>query len=434
MPEKIDGGNALEAWLESLPDDVGEERARQIAVTLAFRSAARVFPLAVDGMPIETDPDAERDLTSLTVFRCLTIGAFAAFVPNGPIDRSPASASPASASAASASASYAAAASAAHASYAASFPSDVAAASAASAAAAATAAAAADAAVWDAVQKDIEALAAGRDLADGPLWPGDNPLAGVWERARAKLSAAPDDWSPVIGWYDHLLEPKGRALPPEMLREIVEIETDVWEKGPPKALRKIADIWGQYGPGAASVDRDLSRQARPAQSLIQEVKAQVGKNKEALPPTIAGLQQHLLQQIETLQQSNQLNADHPDLCRSLIASHVYLYEALDRIDALIPQEGAPADKDTEEIIGLGRLYWEKLSALPRDRADDVIQKVWDTGGCVVDIGLVFGSTQLLMQMGLPMNHSIALSTFAFGRKKARQIIKSAKDAWVPGGP
>ncbi|MGB3409520.1 MAG: hypothetical protein WBA67_18720, partial [Jannaschia sp.] len=68
---EIDSREKLQEWLEALPSGTEEERlrARQIAVGIAFRAAARVFPFAVVEMSAEGKKDDKRDLTSLTVYR-----------------------------------------------------------------------------------------------------------------------------------------------------------------------------------------------------------------------------------------------------------------------------------------------------------------------------------------------------------------------------
>ncbi|MEM8822513.1 MAG: hypothetical protein AAGF30_02790 [Pseudomonadota bacterium] len=276
--DEIDTHKRLKAWLKALPQETPEEqeRAREIAVTLAFRFAARVFPLVVEQFPIKETPDDSIDLTTLPVFRRLLFPLIVSPVPIDVISEAidfagrvnaarhalefgsttsrsdlrsefvsvamrvlANAGSPVSAAARATSAADAATA-AAHAAAARDVRSAT---DNAAAAALPTAIAADDAADFAA---DAVIVERGRHLAFEPLWPDANPLASNWARGKDRLAQAEDDWSPVIAWYEHLLDPNGRALNQEMLVEIVRIPTETWDAGPEAALPVIKEIWDRY--------------------------------------------------------------------------------------------------------------------------------------------------------------------------------------------
>ena len=73
-----------------------------------------------------------------------------------------------------------------------------------------------------------------------------------WREASKVFAAAPDDWSPVIEWYEHLLDPRGVPLDPDMMEEIALIPSETWDAGPSEALPVIGEIWRRYrGDGTA---------------------------------------------------------------------------------------------------------------------------------------------------------------------------------------
>ncbi len=289
------------------------------------------------------------------------------------------------------------------------------------------------ASVREAVASDAMSLGEGGDVLTTALWPRQNPLKFTWVFRSEDLANAHGDWSPVIAWYEHLLDPKDWAPNQDMLAEIAEIRNTVWAAGPTEALPAIGEIWARYQVRSEStLDEELARSPRPDRDEVERIREQVSRNRGELRDTIEGIQELIVREVERLQTNNHLNAESPSLCRSLIGSYIIMYDALDRISALVPESGSPSEAEAEEIIGLGRLYWSKLSALPRDRADEVVQKVWETGGGVVDLGLVTSSSALLMALGFPPLPSIALGAMAFGRKHCGQIISSAKD-YLKGG-
>ncbi|UWQ17179.1 hypothetical protein [Jannaschia sp. M317] len=255
--DPIDTPENLEAWLEALPRDTpeAEERARRIAVTIAFRAAARVFPFVAGRLPLESDKRHKSDLSVLSIYRPLTISSVALDVETETIASAASFAYRTAADAADAADGVDAAdAAAADASDAASIACTLSASSVGkSVSFAAKAATSSFVAFASALKRDSAESSAMENLAAVPLWPDDNPLAEVWEAGRARLEAAQDDWSPVIEWYEHVLDPKGRALDLDMMRDIALIDPKIWDAGPSEALPVIGEIWRRGRLGTSAV-------------------------------------------------------------------------------------------------------------------------------------------------------------------------------------
>ena len=108
---------------------------------------------------------------------------------------------------------------------------------AASAFAYADAASAADALTmfWSAVSFDatgVEEGAAASDIARSPLWPEGQPdwLQSLWQKMKAWLHAAKQDWEVWTNWYDDRLEGHVRDEKRELA--YVRIEEALWNQGP----------------------------------------------------------------------------------------------------------------------------------------------------------------------------------------------------------
>lgn len=256
--------DSLKAWLEALPQEteVDAARARAIAVTLAFRAAARAFP---ELLPAKFDASRERywEWEVFTAYRCLLISAFAAFGPEENITSASAATFRASATAASHAANGAGIG-------AATDTDDLKLSGYASAAQAAASTARINVATatvgavipyagaFADLASDVLALVDGNYLDTTELWLVSPPLPSVWMTRRKILLEASGDWIPVVAWYDHLLDPKGRALPVEMLREIIAVPEATWAAGPREALPVIREIWERYQLDAVIAENPLA--------------------------------------------------------------------------------------------------------------------------------------------------------------------------------
>ncbi|WP_299934369.1 hypothetical protein [uncultured Pelagimonas sp.] len=241
---------SLEAWLNALPQDTEEEqaRARRIAVTLAFRAAARVLPIWWE-WTLTSDRARKGDLTALPILRSLLISSVAAIVPTEDIRKAAAAsfaaaaASFAATTAAAATASFAADATARAA--AASFAATASFAADATARAADATARAADAAtMWRNFQSDAEKLVSSDARAKRPLWAETSPVQEKWTAVQTILqeSGQSDAWAFWINWYNGLLNGTAPAADSPMMVEIALLPNEVWEDEE-DANKRINEIW-----------------------------------------------------------------------------------------------------------------------------------------------------------------------------------------------
>ncbi|WP_282094540.1 hypothetical protein [Epibacterium ulvae] len=228
--EEIVDSETFKAWLEEQP----EEDRSEIAVTLAMRSAARVFPIWAS--VLSEDWTHQRDLTAIATCRAILLSAVVDKLPHSDIWRFAGEAADAgyehgafvnaveseggtvsdviyaAASAADAKASYDSAFEATF--YAENVYPDV----------------------WSVLQHDIRASNLQHNLSERRLWPERMPvaLAEAWKAAQSWLKEAPGhDF--FLRWYSALLE----GLPMtgdwdshwKMLEEIALIDPKDWDKG-----------------------------------------------------------------------------------------------------------------------------------------------------------------------------------------------------------
>jgi hypothetical protein len=67
--------------------------------------------------------------------------------------------------------------------------------------------------------------------------------------------------------------------------------------------------------------------------------------------------------------------------------------------------------------------------LPRDKADGVVEAVWQTGAGIIQGGLIFGSTSLAVAYGLPAVAGVATGALLFAPDKAAAIINAARGSF-----
>lgn len=193
---------SLEAWLNALPQETEEEQAtaRRIAVSIAFRAAARVMPEWWE-YTLTSEHARKRELTALPILRNLLISSVAALVPTEYIRN-----------------------------------------------------AADAAAVWESIRQDADVLWGSRNeesqasqVFSQPLWHGDLPNEEQWIKIQNTLreTGQDKDWAFWLDWYIRLLS--GTALAPDhpMLVEIALLPDALWQDEP-AALKRINEIWERY--------------------------------------------------------------------------------------------------------------------------------------------------------------------------------------------
>jgi len=243
---------SFRAWLDALPAEVGEEKARTMAVWLASRCALRVLPPAWE---MFSGSDARKgDPTPIMILRLTLIPSVAAVSPTDKIKAAATSADDAFAFASadffssSASAAQAATRTATATSKADAFGTAAAAAFAAADASgyasprSPAAVAEAYAVAWASLSVDARFLADGNLATPPRLWHGGvQPFDETWQALKA---TATPDWQFWIDWYDDILAGRPQNWP--MLAEIALIDPKHWDAGPDVVNPMIAEIVAKY--------------------------------------------------------------------------------------------------------------------------------------------------------------------------------------------
>ncbi|WP_282077660.1 hypothetical protein [Epibacterium ulvae] len=273
--EEIVDRDTFKAWLEEQP----EEDRSEIAVTLAMRSAARVFPIWAS--VLSEDWTHQRDLTAIATCRAILLSAVVDKLPHSDIWRFAGEAADAgyehgafvnaveseggtvsdviyaAASAADAKASYDSAFEATF--YAENVYPDV----------------------WSVLQHDIRASDLQHNLSERRLWPERMPfeLADAWKITQSWLKKAPGhDF--FLRWYSALLE--GRPMTGDwdshwkMLEEIALIDPKDWDKGDTSAgavelAAIIAEIEKPYAVKMTASNEQLVVDAQTGLLQLQPV-------------------------------------------------------------------------------------------------------------------------------------------------------------------
>lgn len=93
------------------------------------------------------------------------------------------------------------------------------------------------------VLSDLMAVEEGRSLELLPIWHDENPLLEYWQTVRANWSQPNSPYAFWLRWYESLLDPASHPpFPPELLREIALIPSEVWEAGAEAVAAAIARI------------------------------------------------------------------------------------------------------------------------------------------------------------------------------------------------
>lgn len=230
---------SLQRYLEGLP----EEEQRKVSIRVAWRSAARVLPLAALGYVENSDP-RKREAIAVSVFGALSISAVSVFAPITFI-ASAAAASEAYAAADRIDVRAAATAAAGAAETADDFEANLDLTSVAALAATRACAAARstyDIDLWRHVRADLSSVD------ETPLWQKEPPqmIAGAWRDAKISMqSDTLADWSFWIKWYE-LIADGCEFLPKEMAPILNKLRKKDWEKGPAHINPLFDGVLAQY--------------------------------------------------------------------------------------------------------------------------------------------------------------------------------------------
>ena len=104
---------------------------------------------------------------------------------------------------------------------------------------------------WNEIWTDLSNIADGENPMERPLWlSGNSPLAPQWETAKTRLAAKDEDWSFWIRLYEGAL--RGQPLDPDLQREILKIDEELWVGEQKSLAAAIAAIEKKYEPRLVS--------------------------------------------------------------------------------------------------------------------------------------------------------------------------------------
>ncbi|MGC1494269.1 MAG: hypothetical protein WA790_00560 [Sulfitobacter sp.] len=293
--------------------------------------------------------------------------------------------------------------------------------------------------IWAEIRGDCRHLLSAPDLSDRALWAetGSAP-EDIWPSIKSKILNQPNDWGFWVEWYDRLLAGKPKHV--DLLTKIALIAPEDWDKGASVVNPIINKMWKEFEGEAPRIKSeahendiaaDVASQAKPntpiSRQTVDRVRNSIAENRKNLPPTFDALQELILLEIERWQTSNLLNAKIPDECVRQVRTYLVMYEAIQQMRDCVPSEGKPTEVQAEKAIGLGTLYLEKLKSLPREKADEVVEGLWDIGRNSKDLGIVLGTTAVFSYFSLPLLSGVAVGTVLIAPKKVNQIIGAAKD-------
>lgn len=266
-----------------------------------------------------------------------------------------------------------------------------------------------------------------------PLWGGDLPedVATHWKTMRDERSKEPKVWRFWIDWYEGLLE--GRTPDWELWREVALIPNDVWEEGPEAVAEAIEGIKRRlvkFDPFESEVEAALIAAPKPATKDIEIIQKNITKHRADLPPTFDAIEGYIALEIERLQKDNYLNSHEPEYVRRSIETLLTLSESIAALRATIPATGPISTEVAERSARLFAVYKDKFKKLPVEKADEVVEGVWQTFVGSARVGLIFASTSLGGYLGVPPHLAFAGGAMAFAPKQASDLIKAAKEAFT----
>lgn len=238
-------------------------------------------------------------------------------------------------------------------------------------------------------------------------------------------------WGFWIDWYWGLLE--GRAPDWELWRKVALISNEVWEEGPEAVAEAIEGIkWRlvKFDQFESEVEAALIAAPKPATKDIEIIQKNITKHRADLPPTFDAIEGYIALEIERLQKDNYLNSHEPEYVRRSIETLLTLSESIAALRATIPATGPISTEVAERSARLFAVYKDKFKKLPVEKADEVVEGVWQTFVGSARVGLIFASTSLGGYLGVPPHLAFAGGAMAFAPKQASDLIKAAKEAFT----
>ena len=289
-------------------------------------------------------------------------------------------------------------------------------------------------AIWYEIRADCLELEGRADPMRLPLWTGAPP---DWLPAPLPHEAWPmregPGWQLWHDWYEGYLT--GHPLDIGLLEQIARIAPEDWRTSDAHVNGIIEGIYQKYkgskGDPDQLVDQAVRKATKPPKSTVKRVRAAISANREALPPTFDAIEAAISCEIEREQTRNYKDDLDREEADRRIGVLLTLHAALTQLRATVPKEGDILEPQAEAAVTLLKLYGDKLRELPREKVDEVVEGLWDTGKGTVKVTLILGSVAMAGLFGLPSYIGVALGSMAFARKGAGKIIQDAMARYFP---
>lgn len=286
-------------------------------------------------------------------------------------------------------------------------------------------------ALWEEIREDARLIEGNDDPFLMPLWSDSAPdwFASADTRMRSIWSNDPPGrWAFWIRWWDGVLS--GRQVDWELQRLVALIPDEIWQQGSDAVAEAIAKL-DKNSESDAALDAAIAIMEPPKKTTVQAVQAAMEQNLDALPPTFDAIEGLLALEIELEHTRNY--TDDLDLAEAKrrIGVLLALHTAIGRLRLTVPERGPVSREDAATAEKLLRYYGDKFAELPRAKADEVVEGVWETGKGVISVGLVLGSGALAGYFGLPALGGMVAGSMVFAPKNSADIIKAAKEFLTP---
>jgi len=207
-------------------------------------------------------------------------------------------------------------------------------------------------------------------------------------------------------WYEGYLT--GQPLDIDLLEQVALIPSKDWDKGDDHVNGIIAAIYDEWRAGPGKFAQALAAVPPAVPEAVAAVQRAVVQNRAALPPTFDALEGLIALEVERLQGRNYTSDLDRDESIRLIGVFLTLLEAVQRLRAAVPKQGAPSDGEAAQIVGLLALYKQKCAEWPRANADDMVDGTYRSESWALPPGCLWRSA-CLHGWGLPLGaqHSVA---------------------------
>ncbi|WP_439121362.1 hypothetical protein [Marivita sp.] len=284
--------------------------------------------------------------------------------------------------------------------------------------------------LYIAQKEDATLLRHNIDLSDKALWTMGQPdwFQEAEQTMQSKWDEDPyDRWHFWRRWWHGVVT--GHPLDPQLQLAIVEgIDDETW-KDPDAVAARILEIEAAFKPAAEdsqSIEHELSGLPKASQGASQNVSRAMIEHRRELPPTFETLLGYLSLEVERLQNRNYRDHDDAEEARRQISVLKTIYEAIERLKALVPEGEEMPQAQADEAEALTRLIFRRIVEWPRalpGEAEDNIGELVDNS---IRGTLIGGFAYLAPMVAVSPSAALVAGTVVFGGKKIVDAAKAAK--------